>query len=137
MAISGQVILATGGDGDWQLPALGVWGPVVWCVVALLGYLTFMFLNPLRGYFGESFDLLSEKGHAKLWAMVGLFSVPGFVWQGGSFRLNANGDIEDVPTFAPVMNEFGISNTRFTVSLAKLGGNPDSATSQWFINRSR
>ena len=80
MAISGQVILATGGDGDWQLPALRVWGPVVWCVVALLGYLTFMFLNPLRGYFGESFDLLSEKGHAKLWAMVGLFSVPGFVW---------------------------------------------------------
>jgi hypothetical protein len=77
---SGQVILATGGGGDWQLPALGGWLPVVWCVVALVGYLAFMFLNPLRGYFGESFDLLSEKGHAKLWAIVGVLSIPGFVW---------------------------------------------------------
>lgn len=63
--------------------------------------------------------------------------VQNFVVQGGGF--SANGGIDDlavdnVPVLAPIQNEFGVSNTLGTISMAKLGGNPDSATSQWFIS---
>ena len=57
-----------------------------------------------------------------------------FVIQGGGFRTNINGNIEPVPTDAPIVNEFGISNTLGTISMAKVSGDPDSATSQWFVN---
>jgi cyclophilin family peptidyl-prolyl cis-trans isomerase len=60
-------------------------------------------------------------------------SVPGFVIQGGASRVVA-GDVESIPTNPAIVNEFGISNTLGTVSMAKLGGNPDSATSQWFVS---
>jgi cyclophilin family peptidyl-prolyl cis-trans isomerase len=63
-------------------------------------------------------------------------SVPGFVWQAGGFRLNSSPGIEATPTDAPVRNEFGASNVRGTVAMAKLGGDPDSATSQFFFNQS-
>lgn len=60
-------------------------------------------------------------------------SVPGFVIQGGAFSLSGN-NIQNVPTDAPIVNEFGISNTLGTISMAKLGGDPNSATSQWFVS---
>jgi cyclophilin family peptidyl-prolyl cis-trans isomerase/uncharacterized protein YkwD len=60
-------------------------------------------------------------------------SVPGFVIQGGGFALNGN-TVEPVKTDATVTNEPGISNLRGTVAMAKLGTDPNSATSQWFIN---
>jgi peptidyl-prolyl cis-trans isomerase A (cyclophilin A) len=60
-------------------------------------------------------------------------SVPGFVIQGGGFGLSGNA-IVSVPTNAAVPNEPGISNLRGTVAMAKLGNDPNSATSQWFIN---
>ena len=60
-------------------------------------------------------------------------SVPGFVIQGGASRTVSN-SFQAVPTDPPIVNEFGISNTLATVSMAKLGGNPDSATSQWFVS---
>lgn len=60
-------------------------------------------------------------------------SSPGFVIQGGASNI-INGSIGSVPVDSPIMNEFGISNTLGTISMAKLGGNPNSATSQWFVS---
>jgi cyclophilin family peptidyl-prolyl cis-trans isomerase len=60
-------------------------------------------------------------------------SVPGFVIQGGGFTF-VDSALDAVPTDPPVVNEPGRSNTRGTVAMAKQGGDPDSATSQWFIN---
>ena len=62
-------------------------------------------------------------------------SVPGFVIQGGGYIFDpASGTANHIPTDAPVVNEFSLSNVRGTVAMAKLGGDPDSATSEWFIN---
>lgn len=62
-------------------------------------------------------------------------SEPGFVVQGGGFRFDAvTTRAVPITAFSPVVNEFAISNTRGTVAMAKLGGNPDSATNQWFVN---
>lgn len=60
-------------------------------------------------------------------------SVPGFVIQGGASRI-VSGEIQFIPTNPPIVNEFGISNTLGTVSMAKLDGDPNSATSQWFVS---
>ena len=60
-------------------------------------------------------------------------SSPGFVIQGGASNI-ISGSIGNVPTDPPIVNEFGISNTIGTISMAKLGGNPNSATSQWFVS---
>lgn len=61
-------------------------------------------------------------------------SVPGFVIQGGGYIWDTG--VMQVTAGAPVANEFSAtrSNLRGTLAMAKLGGNPDSATSQWFIN---
>ena len=61
-------------------------------------------------------------------------AIPGFIVQGGGFFAPVNGTVTEVPAQAPIMNEFGISNTRGTIAFAKLGGDPDSATNQWFFN---
>ncbi len=66
-------------------------------------------------------------------------SIPGFVIQGGGFKIIDGTDGESLTTvkpFAPITNEFKISNTRGTVAMAKVAGNPNSATSQWFVNLS-
>lgn len=64
-------------------------------------------------------------------------SVPGFIIQAGGYTWNdaANG-VRPIPTNPPVPNEFSPtrSNLRGTIAMAKVGGNPNSATSQWFIN---
>ena len=58
-------------------------------------------------------------------------SIPGFVIQGGGYDGRTGLHID---TFPPVQNEPGISNTRGTIAMAKLGGDPNSATSEWFVN---
>ena len=64
-------------------------------------------------------------------------SAPGFVIQGGGFTILENGEnlsSVDVPTQPPILNEFGVSNTARTISMAKRSSDPDSATSQWFVS---
>lgn len=80
--------------------------------------------------------VLNFRGYVFEGAYDGSFihrNVPGFVVQGGAFTFPEN-IVTQIPTFAPVVNEPGISNTRGTIAMAKLPGDPDSATSQWFIN---
>jgi uncharacterized protein (TIGR03437 family) len=59
--------------------------------------------------------------------------VSGFVFQGGGFQLQ-NGAVVTTPTVSPVVNEFNVSNTTGTIAMAKVAGDPNSATSQWFFN---
>lgn len=61
-------------------------------------------------------------------------SVPGFIIQNGGYYFQDDTTFDYVPTYDPVVNEPGVSNTRGTIAMAKLSGDPDSATSQWFIN---
>jgi peptidyl-prolyl cis-trans isomerase A (cyclophilin A) len=62
-------------------------------------------------------------------------SVSNFIVQGGSFSFDTStGNIVSVVTDAAIQNEFSVSNTRGTVAMAKLGGDPNSATSGWFVN---
>jgi cyclophilin family peptidyl-prolyl cis-trans isomerase len=67
-------------------------------------------------------------------------SVPGFIIQGGGFlgTVNpadpANAQPTQVLHFSAIQNEPGISNTRGTIAMAKIDGQPNSATSEWFIN---
>jgi cyclophilin family peptidyl-prolyl cis-trans isomerase len=70
--------------------------------------------------------------------------LPGFIVQGGGLTTPFPGSHEPftnyvgVPVFDPVPNEFEvgplISNTNGTLAMAKVDGDPDSATSQWFFN---
>ena len=60
-------------------------------------------------------------------------SVPGFVVQGGGYTY-IDDMVEAIPADPPVINEPGISNTRGTIAMAKLSGQPNSATSQWYFN---
>lgn len=60
-------------------------------------------------------------------------STTGFVIQGGSFTLTDE-TLDEIPAKPTVVNEFGRSNIRGTVAMAKRGGDPNSATSSWFVN---
>ncbi len=62
-------------------------------------------------------------------------SVSGFVIQGGGFKFPSDAvGLQNVTQNAAVVNEPGISNLRGTIAMAKLGGDPNSATNQWFFN---
>ncbi len=56
-----------------------------------------------------------------------------FVIQGGAYRI-VDDQVSSIPTDDPIVNEPGILNTRGTIAMAKLSGDPNSATSSWFIN---
>lgn len=61
--------------------------------------------------------------------------VPGFVIQGGWLTYDeASMTFTPIPSRGNIQNEFRVSNQRGTISMAKVGGDPDSANSQWFIN---
>jgi len=61
-------------------------------------------------------------------------AVPGFVVQAGGFKYANEFPLEEVTTGPAVDNEPELSNLRGTISMAKLGGQVNSATSQWFVN---
>jgi len=56
--------------------------------------------------------------------------------QGGGFRFTPFVGPIEVPDQDPVLNEPFFSNVRGTIAMAKFSGEPDSATSQWFVNLS-
>ena len=66
-------------------------------------------------------------------------SDPGFVLQMGGYIFDpAQGDFfaegtSHIPEDPPVDNEFGMSNVRGTIAMAKLRGDPNSATSEFFF----
>ncbi|BBO34408.1 ELWxxDGT repeat protein [Lacipirellula parvula] len=66
-----------------------------------------------------------------------------FVIQGGGFTTSSTtysgsgtSQFTEVPTDPQIQNEFKLSNVRGTIAMAKLGGQVNSATSQFFINLS-
>ncbi len=64
---------------------------------------------------------------------------PNFVLQGGGFKFNDAGTITatafpPIPASPPIANQPGVSNTRGTIAMAKMGGNPNSATNEFFFN---
>ncbi len=70
--------------------------------------------------------------------------IPGFVVQGGGFTVadptsySAFASYVGVKDFGKITNEFGVgpkySNTYGTLAMAKVGTDPNSATTQWFFN---
>ena len=62
-------------------------------------------------------------------------SILGFVIQGGLLSADEQQNtVSQIVTDPNILNEFNISNTRGTIAMAKLGGQANSASSQWFIN---
>ncbi|WP_196138044.1 peptidylprolyl isomerase [Aliikangiella sp. G2MR2-5] len=61
-------------------------------------------------------------------------SVPGFVIQGGGFKYNSEWPVTAVPADSPVNNEPVYSNVKGSIAMAKVAGQADSATNQWFFN---
>jgi cyclophilin family peptidyl-prolyl cis-trans isomerase len=63
-------------------------------------------------------------------------SASNFVIQGGGFsRPTTSGDAPgSITSFPAVLNEPGNTNVRGTIAMAKLGGDANSATNQWFFN---
>lgn len=61
-------------------------------------------------------------------------SVPGFIVQGGGFSFDLAWPVSSIPSRPAVVNEPEFSNLRGTIAMAKLGGDPDSATSQFFFS---
>lgn len=58
--------------------------------------------------------------------------IPNFMIQGGGF----DATMTQKPTGKGIKNEWqnGLKNTRGSIAMARLGGQPDSATAQFFIN---
>jgi cyclophilin family peptidyl-prolyl cis-trans isomerase len=68
-------------------------------------------------------------------------SVQGFVVQGGGFAPLVDGQgmvtaLVPLATYGKIQNEYSPtrSNVRGTIAMAKVPGDPNSATDQWFIN---
>jgi len=87
------------------------------------------FLAYVRG--GDYVDVFV---HRNAW----ISATTPFVIQAGGYRWTASDSIVAVTSRGTVVNEFSAarSNVRGTVAMAKAGNDPNSATSEWFINMS-
>jgi cyclophilin family peptidyl-prolyl cis-trans isomerase len=64
-------------------------------------------------------------------------TVDDFVIQGGGYAYDAGSDtFSSIPRDPAVVNEPGESNLRATIAMARIGGQVNSATSEFFINLS-
>lgn len=61
-------------------------------------------------------------------------SIPGFIVQGGEFTVTPQSTLTPVDSFASIINEPAYSNVRGSIAMAKLPGEPNSATNNWFFN---
>lgn len=60
-------------------------------------------------------------------------SVRNFVVQGGGFTFDGS-NLQAIENNGTIDNEPFFSNVAGTIAMAKLGGDPDSASNQWFFN---
>jgi cyclophilin family peptidyl-prolyl cis-trans isomerase len=60
--------------------------------------------------------------------------VANFVLQGGGYTWDAVNRYQEVPQDPPVANQYRYCNVRGTVAMAKSPGDPNSATTEFFIN---
>lgn len=61
-------------------------------------------------------------------------TVNNFIVQGGAYKYATSEKLELITQNTTVENEPVYSNVRATIAMAKIGNNPNSATSQWFIS---
>ena len=61
-------------------------------------------------------------------------SVPGFIVQGGGYKYESKPPLLNITQNAAVINEPVYANKRGTIAMAKLSGDLNSATNQWFFN---
>ena len=59
---------------------------------------------------------------------------PPYIIQSGGYVIDSSGTLPHIQTLGTVVNEYNDPNTRGTIAMAKLAGDPDSATSEWYIN---
>jgi cyclophilin family peptidyl-prolyl cis-trans isomerase len=110
--------------------------------VGLLGHQTPITVANFLKYVDEGRYFISDPTTDQMASSFIHLSAPGFVIQGGGFLgtvdpADPNKVIvkpTQVAPFPPIQNEPGISNKRGTISMAKQPNEPNSATSQWFIN---
>jgi peptidyl-prolyl cis-trans isomerase A (cyclophilin A) len=60
--------------------------------------------------------------------------VRDFIIQAGGFKFDGELPLKKIAVDSSVINEPIYSNVRGTIAMAKLGGDPNSATNQWFVN---
>lgn len=79
-------------------------------------------------------DYVADFFHRSAWLSSN--PVTPFVIQAGGYRWPEGSGVVPVTSRGTIVNEFSASrsNVRGTVAMAKVGGDPNSATSQWFIN---
>jgi peptidyl-prolyl cis-trans isomerase A (cyclophilin A) len=61
-------------------------------------------------------------------------SIPEFILQAGGYKFEGAFPLSLIDANDPIVNEAIYSNVSATIAMAKLSGDPDSASNQWFFN---